>query len=174
MLDVFASSLIFCMMCNSVYGVFAQVKGVMRDNVNKVMERGDRLDHLEGRAGTFCTWMCLCVCYYLCTQVYLPPTHAHTHAHTHARTHTHAHTRTHTHTHTHTHTMCTFKLNDMNPTLQVHHNNNSMGSIVQNPHLLGLLLVVRVVVPMNCIHLTLFPNVSRISTVREGPLSVPL
>ncbi len=28
-----------------------QVKGVMKDNVNKVMDRGDKLDRLEGRAG---------------------------------------------------------------------------------------------------------------------------
>ena len=28
-----------------------QVKGVMRENVNKVMERGDRLEGLEGKAG---------------------------------------------------------------------------------------------------------------------------
>ena len=45
--------------------VYAQVKGVMQDNVNKVLERGDHLGRLEGRAGetavahNICT-SCLC------------------------------------------------------------------------------------------------------------------
>ena len=34
-----------------VCGVYLQVKGVMRDNLSKVVDRGERLDDLEQRAG---------------------------------------------------------------------------------------------------------------------------
>ena len=37
--------------CNCVCVVYPQVKGVMRDNLSKVVDRGERLDDLEQRAG---------------------------------------------------------------------------------------------------------------------------
>ena len=78
------------------YLVVLQVKEVMHDNINKVVERGEKLDDLGERAGI---------------------THMHTHTHTHTHTYTHTHTHTHTHrdthaqAHTHTHmcsTLCVY------------------------------------------------------------------
>ena len=61
--------------CNCVCVVYLQVKGVMRDNLSKVVDRGERLDDLEQRAGQsmgvelasgllaqyVCTYVCKCM-----------------------------------------------------------------------------------------------------------------
>lgn len=31
----------------------------MQDNIDKVMQRGERLDDLRGKTGTYCVWVCV-------------------------------------------------------------------------------------------------------------------
>ena len=39
------------MSCGILVSILLQVKGVMRSNINKVAERGDKLDDISERAG---------------------------------------------------------------------------------------------------------------------------
>ena len=53
-----------------------QVKGVMVQNIDKMTERGDKLEDLGERAG-----VCVCVCVCVCVRVCVTGGHIHIHMH---------------------------------------------------------------------------------------------